>query len=100
MSDCTPAEISIGGKIPASAVQLLCQAIVAEGVALEWGEASFAPKSADNLQRACTHRDGVVVLWLCDDQARLGQFEGLEELPARTCHCLSPPERLDLRVRP
>jgi len=78
MSDCTPAEISIGGEIPASVVPPLCQAIAAEGVALEWGEESFAPKSADDLQRACTDRDGVVVLWLCDNQARLGLFESLE----------------------
>jgi hypothetical protein len=78
MSNGTPAEISIGGRIPTSVVQPLCQAIAAEGVALEWGEASFEPRSADDLQRDCTDRDGVVVLWLCDNQARLGQFEGLE----------------------
>jgi hypothetical protein len=80
MSDRTPAEISIGGKIPASVVPELCQAIAAECVALEWGEARFEPRSADDLRKACTRRDGAVVLWLCDEQAALGQFEDLEAI--------------------
>jgi hypothetical protein len=80
MSDRTPAEISLGGKIPASVVPPLCQAIAAEGVALGWGEARFEPRSADDLREACTLRNGVVVLWLCDEQASLGQFEDLEAL--------------------
>jgi hypothetical protein len=78
VSDRTPAEISIGGKIPASVVSPLCRAIAAEGVALEWGDARFAPRSTDELRQATTRRNGVVVLWLCDEQASLGRFEGLE----------------------
>ncbi len=79
MSDRTPAEIAIGGKIRASLVKPLCRAIAAEGVALDWGEALFHPSSAEDLREACILRGGVNVLWLCDDQALLGQFDCLEE---------------------
>jgi hypothetical protein len=79
MSDRTPAEIWIGGQIPASLVPSLCRAIVAEGVALGWGESHIEPTSADDLRNACSHHDGADVLWLCDDQSLMGRFEYLEE---------------------
>ncbi len=78
MSSGTPAEISIGGKIPVYLVRPLCQAIAAGYLALDWGDAPFHPRSAEDLRQACSERDGVVVLWMCDDQARSGQFESLE----------------------
>jgi hypothetical protein len=78
MSSGTPAEISIGGKIPVSLVQPLCQAIAAGYLALDWGDVPFHPRSAEDLRQACSERDEVVVLWMCDDQAGSGQFESLE----------------------
>ncbi len=79
MANGTPAEFSIGGRIPTSLVQLLCQTITEAYLALDWGDAHFQPKGADDLRQACSERDGSVVLWMCDDQARGGQFEGLEQ---------------------
>jgi len=78
MSDRTPAEISIGGQIPASLVPPLCRAIAVEGLALGWGEAHFEPTSAEDLRNACSRHDGADVLWLCDDQALMGCFDCLE----------------------
>lgn len=78
MSERMAAEISIGGKIPAQLVDELCGAIDAAGVALEWGDGFFSPKTSQDLLKARTERDGALVLWLCDEQASWGRFDGLE----------------------
>jgi hypothetical protein len=79
MSEHLSAEIWIGGNIPESLVPDLCAAITTEGVALEWGEGSFTPKTVQDLKTSLRQNDqGERLLWLCDDQASWGQFEGLE----------------------
>ncbi len=83
MSEPIPTEISIGGKIRKDQVPGLCQAIAEEGMSLEWGDAGFIPETTEELLAACQDRDGVRVLWLCNDQANYGCFDVLEEFLAR-----------------
>lgn len=78
MSDYSAAEIWIGGKVSASVARELCQAISIACLSLEWGDASFTPTSADDLVAACKEREGVKLLWLCNDRARWGQLDDLE----------------------
>jgi hypothetical protein len=78
MSEPIPACISIGGKVPTSVVQQLCEAIQREGLALEWGDGHFEPQTAAELLDACQEMQGIRVLWLCDDQANWGRFSALE----------------------
>jgi hypothetical protein len=78
MSEPIPACISIGGRVPRDFVSTLCQAIRAQGMALEWGDANFLPHSAENLLAARQQHDGVWVLWLCDDSANWGRLAVLE----------------------
>ncbi len=78
MSDYMAAEIWIGGRIPAALVPNLCLAISRECAGIEWGDCKFSPTTADALRPAIREHDGVPALWLCDDQARWGQFEELE----------------------
>ena len=56
----------------------LCQEIAAAGVAAEWGDGPFRPKSAEDLLSACRQERGTRVLWLCDDHANWGRFPTLE----------------------
>ena len=78
MSDHMAAEIRIGGKIAASLVLDLCQAISEQGVKLEWGAAQFQPASEAELLEHRRELDGALLLWLYDDQARWGEFAELE----------------------
>jgi hypothetical protein len=78
MSEPIAASISIGGKLPKRLVAPLCQAIAAAGVAMEWGDAPFRPKTAQDLLGACRQEWGTSVLWLCDDWANWGRFPALE----------------------
>ena len=78
MSESIPACISIGGKVRANLAPQLCKAIAVEGVALEWGDGHFRPKSPHELLEARREIDGTPVLWLCDDQANWGRFAALE----------------------
>ena len=79
MCDHISAEIWIGGNIPEGIVPAFCTAITDDGVALEWGESSFPPKTAGDLKTSLRENDKHVrLLWLCDDQASWGQFENLE----------------------
>ncbi len=75
MSDYMPAEIHIGGRIAKRIVPDLCANIENQHVATEWGDAPFKPTTERDLLGACT--DGV--LWLCDTEARWGEFADLEE---------------------
>lgn len=78
MSEPIPAEISIGGEIRVELVPELCKAIAAEYVSLEWGDAHFEPKTAEDLLSACQVKEGVRLLWLCADQANYGELRQLE----------------------
>ena len=80
MSEPIPTCISIGGKLPRKLVPQFCESIQADGVALEWGDACFRPKSAEELMDACRDVEGIDVLWLCDDQANWGRLPSLEDL--------------------
>jgi hypothetical protein len=82
MSEPIPAEIWIGGKIRREQVPQLCKAIEEERVALEWGDAYFAPRTAEDLLSACQDKDAARLLCLCDDQANYGEFKLLEEFLA------------------
>lgn len=79
MSDRMAAEIFIGGTIPSQLVAPLCRAITADGVSLDWGDAVFQPATARELLTHRRDHHGVRVLALCDDQARSGCFETLEQ---------------------
>jgi len=83
MADRMAAEISIGGKIPASLVPDLCAVIADDHVCLDWGDRRFEPGSAKELMEATqelgTAENPVQLLWLCDDEARWGEFDSLEE---------------------
>jgi hypothetical protein len=84
MSEHIAAEIWIGGKVPLALVPNLCEAIRREGVALDWGDAVFQPRSAEDLLDARKDYDqGITLLWLCDDRASWGQFEALESFLQR-----------------
>src|SRR5581483_815343 len=67
------------GKLDPKLVPQLCDAIALEQVALDWGEGSFDPGTAGDLLAALTPRKKVRLLRLCDDQARWGRFEQLED---------------------
>lgn len=79
MSDRIAAEIFIGGTLSSRLVTGLCTAISAQGVVLDWGDAAFSPESAGELLAQRRKYRGALVLALCDDQARSGCFEPLED---------------------
>jgi hypothetical protein len=78
MSHCLAAEIFIGGDVPASAVPELCMAIRNERLSLTWGGAWFEPNSASELLEARQEHDGELLLRLCHDEVRWGEFDELE----------------------
>jgi hypothetical protein len=78
VSDYAAAEIWIGGKIPRRLAPKLCQAIRDEGVALEWGDSDFLPTTLEELLTARKEIDGVLLLRLCNDEIRGGEFDTLE----------------------
>jgi hypothetical protein len=79
MSEHLPAEIKIGGKVRRSVAAALCEVIVGEGVALDWGEGRFRPQTVNELLAARNDdSDDVPLLRLCDDQASWGEFDDLE----------------------
>lgn len=79
MSERSSAWIQIGGRIPRSKVHQLIEEITKSGVATDWGDATYEPKSVDELLEAL--KEGR--LWLCDDQARYGEFPELEKICRR-----------------
>jgi len=66
--------IRIGGRIERSKIEPLLKAIREASVSLEWGDACFEPKDADELLEAKESE----WLRLCDDQASWGEFPELE----------------------
>ena len=86
MSEHMPACIKIGGRLSRRLIPGLCQAIEQEQVSLEFGDGCFAPGTAKDLLAARIEDGGALVLQLCDDQARWGWFEILEQFLRD--HCL------------
>jgi hypothetical protein len=64
--------LAIGGRLPKRLVARLCRAIIADGVALDWGDAPFRPQTAQELLESCREEKGASVFWVCDDQASWG----------------------------
>ena len=81
MSDRYCAWLKIGGRIERSKLEPLVKEVGQSSVAIDWGEPLFEPNDANELLNARKH--GWV--WLCDEQARYGEFPELEE----TCRKLS-----------
>ena len=79
MSDYIAARIRIGGRIPATLLPEFCTVITQQHVSLDWGDAHFRPRSAEDLLEARREEDGICLLWLYDDQARWGRFDALEQ---------------------
>lgn len=75
MSERMSGWIQIGGKLPRSKARQLCEAISTSRVSLDWGDATFEPKSPEELFAA--RKDDR--LWLCDNEASWGEFPDLEE---------------------
>ena len=68
------ASIRIGGRIEQSNVDPLLKAFREAALSLEWGDAPFLPKDANELMEARQDKH----LWLCDEQADYGEFPELE----------------------
>ena len=75
MSDRMSAWILIGGALPRSMTEPLCTAISTCCVSPEWGDATFEPKTPEDLLAA--RKDERI--WLCDDEAAWGEFPELEQ---------------------
>ena len=75
MSERMSGWIQIGGKLPRSSAEQLCIAILTNRVSLEWGDATFEPKSLKELVAARKDER----LWLCDNEASWGEFPDLEQ---------------------
>ncbi|MBL8828169.1 MAG: hypothetical protein JNM18_14410, partial [Planctomycetaceae bacterium] len=56
----------------------LCELSRQAHVEVSWDEGMFLPHSVAELQEACVEVDGVMVLRLCDEQARWGEFDDIE----------------------
>lgn len=76
MSERYAASIEIGGRLSLKRLPRLLKAIAHARVASEWGDALFTPTSAEELLNAL--HEGR--LWLCDDEARGGEFPDLEKV--------------------
>ena len=76
MSERYCAWIRIGGQIKHSSLEPFLKAICQSYVRLNWGEPHFEPKTIDELREA--EQDDW--LWLCDEDARHGEFSELEEV--------------------
>ena len=74
MSEHLCAHITIGGKLERSHLPELLKAITEAGVSLEWGDCCFRPATETDLLEA--RKNGQI--FLCDEQARNGEFEELE----------------------
>lgn len=75
MSERMSAWIQIGGPLPRSMTKPLCTAISTCCVSQEWGDATFEPKTPEDLLTA--RKDERI--WLCDNEAAWGEFPDLEQ---------------------
>ena len=73
-----PAEIHIGGRVARSRVPEFLDTLAAQSVALEWGDARFCPKTAEDLLENRDFRRDFGVLRLCHPAAPGGEFVALE----------------------
>ena len=80
MSACYCTWIRIGGRLQHAHLDEFLKAVAAAGVGLEWGEPPFEPTSAGELIEVLQEDR----LWLCDVEARNGEFPELE----KTCRRL------------
>lgn len=78
MSDRYPAEIHIGGPIPRTLLDELVKEIVATGASLD----DYGGRIVTNESVQEVFQKGQIVK-LCDDQARYGSFEELEDFLVR-----------------
>jgi hypothetical protein len=78
MSDRYPAEIQIGGLIPRTLLDELVKEIVATGTSLD----DYGGRIATNESVQEVLQEGQIVK-LCDDQARYGRFDELEDFLVR-----------------
>jgi hypothetical protein len=78
VSDHFPGEIRIGGPIPRAALKALVRAAAQEGASLE----GYGGPAADRDALRQAFREGAIVT-LYDDQARYGEFDGLEAFLVR-----------------
>jgi hypothetical protein len=78
VSDHFPGEIRIGGPIPRAALNALVRAAAQEGASLE----GYGGPAADRDALRQAFREGAIVT-LYDDQARYGEFDGLEAFLVR-----------------
>lgn len=76
MADYFPGAIQIGGSVSRAVATQLANAITEARVSLDWGGATFAPSTSDDLQAAVDAETKVLQLY--DDQARYGAFWDLE----------------------
>jgi len=75
MSERMSAWILIGGALPRSMTGPLCTAISTCCVSQEWGDATFNPKTPEDLLAGCKDEH----IWLCDNEAAWGEFLDLEQ---------------------
>ena len=83
MSDRAAARIFIGGKIPETLVEPLCDQIDASSASIEYGDPPLRPKTAQDLldvreQRNKNDSNCPSLLVLYDDEAPYGEFRELE----------------------
>ena len=78
MADRFAGKISIGGQVPTDKVEALMDAINAEGINLhpDWADKPFSAECKQKLMDALNDSGHIV---LCDDQARNGMFDCLED---------------------
>lgn len=102
MSERLSTWIRIGGRVKRSRLKPLLKAICDAGVRTDWGDAWFEPKAADELLEAKQESH----LYLCDDEARYGEFPEIEKVCRRLklsyrrqCDggCVYDPELVDWR---
>jgi hypothetical protein len=75
MSDRFAAQITIGGTIPRSLVEGLCNEISASGGSTDWGETNCEPSDERSLLNL-RGENGTITLY--DSEARYGEFPELE----------------------
>jgi hypothetical protein len=75
MSERMSAWIAIGGNVPRVLVPELCQAIIQEQLSQDWDGDAFEPEDEEDLTNALDHEGH---LFLCDHEARWGEFDALE----------------------
>jgi hypothetical protein len=78
MADSMPAEIHIGGPVPAGLVDHLIATIKEEGIYLDWEGTSFDAETAADLLALAKDGGEPAVLRLMDAEAVCGEFDDLE----------------------